>query len=101
MEEVPLGIALRSGVAEQSLRIGNQALLLHDRKQGATESEVIGSPPKRSCTRLPVQTQRFPHPNGLWRCNLVLPSLPRAAGIPHNRISAFYGKFNIFVKREK
>jgi hypothetical protein len=50
MEEAPLGIALRSGVAEQSLRIGNQALLLHDGAQGVTEPEVIVSSFNRSCT---------------------------------------------------
>jgi len=61
MEEAPLWIALRSGVAEQSLRIGNQALLLHDGEQGVTEPEVIVSSFNRSCTWAPVQTQRLPY----------------------------------------
>ncbi len=56
MEEAPFGIALRSGVAEQSLRICPKALLLHDREQGVTKPEGIDSSHNRSCTGLLVQT---------------------------------------------
>jgi len=99
-EEAPLGIALRSGVTEQPLRTCNKALL-HDREHGATELEIIASSHNRSCTGLLVQTHRLPHP----RICVIVASLSlfllHAQQAPHNRILAFYGKFNIFVKREK
>lgn len=100
MKEVPLGSALRSGVAEQSLHICTKALLLHDREQGAIESEVIVFSHNRNCTGLPVQTQRL-HPNILWPLQACTPfSSTRSRHRTQPNI-AFYGKFNIFVKGEK
>jgi hypothetical protein len=73
MEEASPSIALRLGVAEQSLRIYIKALLLYDREHGVTEPEVIVSSPKRRCAGLPVQTQRLPHPNVLWLLQACIP----------------------------
>ena len=101
MEEATPWIALRLGVAEQSLRICIKALLLYDREHGVTESGVIVSSPKRRCAGLLVQTQRLPHLNVLWLLQACTPFSSRRSRHYTNRVFAFYGKFNIFVKREK
>jgi len=100
-EEAPLGIALRSGVAEQPLRICNKALLLHDREHGATELEIIASSHNRSCTGLPVQAHRLPYP----RICVIVASLSlfllHAQQAPHTTAYLHSMVNSIFLSKER